>query len=329
MGSGEAGLDRTQDHGGRAERALRPRHGIRSRARSDRAGGRCGQQHGNSSSDLGQNALADVWDWDPIAGTWTQRLTGSESNLPAARMYASLVTDSSQGRLDLVAGWFGGSQPTARSHRQSCGNWILSQQRLPTRHRRGTHRAGVFAIPWPSVQPPAKTYVFGGEDSQTQMLNDLWEWDGKAWLEIKSDVQPSARADTAMAYDPSRKSLILFGGTNDQLVTSSTYGLSDTWEWQSATRQWTQLHPASSPDSLFSHGMVTDMGRAKVLIFGGQTGVDPFFQIAPWWFCREPICVGVGWREDDLDQPHTYGWLGHPGSAPLDRGLERQYGIDL
>ena len=35
---------------------------------------------------------------------WAQRLTGREANLPEGRMYASLVTDSGQGHLDLVAG---------------------------------------------------------------------------------------------------------------------------------------------------------------------------------------------------------------------------------
>ena len=234
---------------------------------------------GKTSSDLGQNALADVWDWDPIAGTWAQRLTGIEPNLPAGRLYASLVTDSSQGRLDLVAGlvW----QDSTDSALASAELWQLDPPQAtfsnPTRPRdapSGRYRHAMAFYP-----ATGKTYVFGGQDSKAQMLNDLWEWDGKAWLEINSDVQPSARADTAMAYDPSRKSLILFGGTNDQLVTSSTYGFSDTWEWQSATRQWTQLSPASSPDSLFSHGMVTDMGRAKVLIFGGQTGVDPFSRL--------------------------------------------------
>jgi hypothetical protein len=232
---------------------------------------------GNSSSDLGQNALADVWDWDPIAGTWTQRLTGSEPNLPAGRMYASLVTDSSQGRLDLVAGLV--RQESTYSALASAELWQLDPAKAtfsnPARPSRnapsGRYRHAMAFCP-----ATGKTYVFGGQDSKAQMLNDFWEWDGKTWLEINSDVQPSARADTAIAYDPSRKSLILFGGTSDQLVMSNTYGLSDTWEWQSATRQWIQLHPASSPGNLFSHGMVTDMGRAKVLLFSGQTNVDPY-----------------------------------------------------
>jgi MYXO-CTERM domain-containing protein len=225
---------------------------------------------GSSSSDLGQNALADVWNWDPIAGTWAQRLTGSEPNLPAGRLYASLVTDSSQARLDLVAGlvW----QESSRSARASAELWQLDPATAtftnPTPPRNAP--SGRFRHAMAFCPATGKTYVFGGQDSKTQMLNDLWEWDGKAWLEVSGDVQPSARADTAMAYDPSRKSLILFAGTNDRPGDDGKYGFSDTWEWQSATRQWTQLHPASSPVNLYSHGMVTDVGRAKVLLFSGQ-----------------------------------------------------------
>jgi hypothetical protein len=141
-----------------------------------------------------------------------------------------------------------------------------------------------------------KTYVFGGQDSKAQILNDLWEWDGKAWLNVGGDVQPPARADTAMAYDPSRKSLILLGGI---LLDDSVLG--DTWEWNSATRQWTQLSPASSPGTLFRHGMVTEMGRAKALIYGGQADIQapasPF--VWEWdgekmtWTNRTPTPVSV------------------------------------
>ena len=50
------------------------------------------------------NALADVWEWDPNTAVWTQRLTGNEANLPQARMFGSLVTDSARNLLDLVGG---------------------------------------------------------------------------------------------------------------------------------------------------------------------------------------------------------------------------------
>src|ERR1035437_9175905 len=107
--------------------------------------------------------------------------------------------------------------------------------------------------------------MFGGMDSMSsQPLDDLWEWNGTTWAQVTADVRPPARADAAMAYDPARKSLILFGGTS--YYDSSVYN--ETWEW-SSTRGWTQLTPASSPDALYSHGMVTDTGRGKILLFGG------------------------------------------------------------
>ena len=144
-----------------------------------------------------------------------------------------------------------------------------------------------------------KTYVFGGQDSTAQMLDDLWEWDGSVWSQVSSDVRPSARGNTAMAYDPARKSLILFGGTTEQSVDTDTpdfdtQGLNDTWEWQSGTRQWTQLHSASSPDSVFGHGMVTDMARAKVLLFAdANNAVWEWDGSKATWTNRTPVPLSV------------------------------------
>ena len=45
-----------------------------------------------------------------------------------------------------------------------------------------------------------------------QPFDDLWEWDGTTWAEVITDVRPSARSDAGLAYDPVRKSLILYGG---------------------------------------------------------------------------------------------------------------------
>jgi hypothetical protein len=143
-----------------------------------------------------------------------------------------------------------------------------------------------------------KTYIFGGYDSaRGQTLDDLWEWDGKAWAQVAADVRPPARSDAGLAYDPARKSLILFGGANYDV--STTYG--DTWEWNS---KWTQLKVLSSPDSLSGHGMVTDTTRNKILLFGGSGDQYsyPFYssmrnQVWEWdggtmtWTNRTPIAT--------------------------------------
>ncbi|HJX53884.1 MAG TPA: kelch repeat-containing protein, partial [Polyangia bacterium] len=269
-----------------------------------------------------KRGMADVWDWDPSAGAWAQRLDGSEPNLPPARVYASLVYDSSQARLDLVAGlvW----QASTYSSVASTELWELDPvtatfaNRAPSRNApSGRYRHAMAFCP-----ATGKTYVFGGQDSKAQMLDDLWEWDGSAWLQVSSEVRPPARGDAAMAYDPARKSLILFSGTSAVSVESATLGLGDTWEWQSGTRKWAQLHPASNPGQLLKHGMVTDMGRAKVLLFRDvHNAVWEWDGATETWINRTPVPGSVvpgavwGW------------WLGWPTGQFLtfDEGLQKMF----
>ena len=79
--------------------------------------------------------------------------------------------------------------------------------------------------------PTGKTYVFGGQSSKSNALNDFWMWDGEAWSQIVAATSPPARQGAALAYDPARKSLILYGGTNPDDIGNN---LVDTWEWTEA-----------------------------------------------------------------------------------------------
>jgi len=213
--------------------------------------------------------LADVWQWDPSTGAWTLRLTGSEPNLPTARMYASLVTDTARSRLDLV----GGEAEVSRDGEI----WELDPvaatftDRTPTLGKWPPPRASYAMAFCPAT---GKTYMFGGTGDDpfaNIFFDDLWEWDGTSWSQVQTDVRPSGRSGAAMAYDPLRKSLILFGGVNNSPVgIMEQLVLGDTWEWNSSTRKWSQLQPTASPEPRQDHAMVTDSGRAKVLLFGGE-----------------------------------------------------------
>jgi hypothetical protein len=88
----------------------------------------------------------------------------------------------------------------------------------------------------------------------------------------------------------------------------------DTWEWNPSTRKWGQLFPKSSPEPRNRHAMVSDSGRAKLLLFGGERptfdytyptpgsplSVDPF-STAVWewdgttttWSNRTPVSLVV------------------------------------
>jgi len=212
--------------------------------------------------------LADVWQWDPNTGAWSERLTGSEPNLPTARLYASLVTDTARGRLDLV----GGEAEVSRDGEI----WELEPvaatftDRTPTLGKWPPPRASYAMAFCPAT---GKTYVFGGTADNPDaniFFDDLWEWDGTTWSQVQTDVRPSGRSGAAMAYDPLRKSLILFGGVNNSPVgIMEQLVLGDTWEWNASTRKWSQLQPTASPEPRQDHALVTDSGRAKVLLFGG------------------------------------------------------------
>jgi hypothetical protein len=244
----------------------------------------------------------DLWDWDPTTGAWVQRLSGSESGAPPGRMYASMVSDDARARLELVAG------EVSSSSSYGTGGYYGSGGSIGMPPGMGGSGSGsrdvweldpttpVFTNRTPPLDVPSarynqamaynpstgKTYIFGGYDMTSgQSLGDLWEWDGKTWAPVVAAAQPPARVDAGMAYDPVRKSLILFGGTDYN--GSTTYG--DTWEWDSTSRKWTQLTVSSSPDPRSGHGMVTDTTRNKILLFGGgndyYTGTLPGPYMSP------------------------------------------------
>ena len=106
-----------------------------------------------------------------------------------------------------------------------------------------------------------RTVVFGGGlPNNAGVFGDTFEWDGKHWAIVPTDVAPAPRSMTAMAYDPIRHVTVLFGGFNGAV-------LRDTWEWDGAT--WTQRTPTNAPVARAAHAMAYDAGRKKVILFGG------------------------------------------------------------
>ena len=229
-------------------------------------------------------AKNDLWDLDPTAAAWTQRLLGSEAGLPTPRMYASLVSDDSKARLELLAGAVAASGSSsvsiAGSYAASGSNEVWELDPAPPTF---TNKTLSQTLPAPRCEHAMaynptthKTYLFGGyegysETAPSPTFNDFWEWDGKVWTQVVTSNGPSPAYGAALAYDPVRKSLILYGGLDyDGLDNPVTYG--DTWEWSSSTRQWTKLTTTGNPGPLYEHGMVTDTTRGKILLLTGSAG---------------------------------------------------------
>ncbi len=75
---------------------------------------------------------------------------------------------------------------------------------------------------------------------------------------------PVPGAGFAVADDPARHNVVLFGGVNDDR---------DTWLWNGA--KWTLAHPPNSPPGRFDASAAYDPQTRTVFLFGGSTPSPP------------------------------------------------------
>ena len=87
-----------------------------------------------------------------------------------------------------------------------------------------------------------------------------------SWTPQFLPTSPSARYDSAMAYDSTRHQLVLFGGGNFNGLQN------DTWLWDGVS--WTLVNPATSPPARAGHSLAYDSVRQQIVLFGGYVGVS-------------------------------------------------------
>jgi hypothetical protein len=84
-------------------------------------------------------------------------------------------------------------------------------------------------------------------------------------------LNPAARSESRMVYDPAIHRVVLYGGSSPvDRGTKQTYELNDTWERTQV--RWIQHFPAHNPGKRGAHVMVWDSNRNRVLLFGGHNG---------------------------------------------------------
>jgi hypothetical protein len=114
--------------------------------------------------------------------------------------------------------------------------------------------------------PTTKTLLmFGGQttfNSFATGVNDLYSWNGTDWTKLTAAGGPSARAFSAMAYDPGRQVLVLYGGNN-----TANASQSDTWTLSGTT--WQLRTTATNPLAREGHAMIYEPSMQKVVMHGG------------------------------------------------------------
>ena len=107
--------------------------------------------------------------------------------------------------------------------------------------------------------------LFGGWESGYR--DDTWLYDlptgqagGANWTWQFVSNKPPGRRNHALAYDESRKVVVLFGGMDS---TSKN----DTWEWDGSN--WTEKNPVTKPPARGGHSLAYDAQRQRIVLFGG------------------------------------------------------------
>ena len=98
-------------------------------------------------------------------------------------------------------------------------------------------------------------------------------------------VRPPERERHALAYDPQRDRVVLFGGRDGGAA------LGDTWEWDGA--DWSQVG-AAGPTPRYDHAMVYDVSRGRVVLFGGDDGANVLGDTWEWDGASWALVPGAG-----------------------------------
>ncbi len=177
----------------------------------------------------------------------------------------------------------------ASSFAQNAG--VLTWQKLST--LRNLPPRAEFAS---AYDPVSKLTVIFGGNSQGNLLDETWVFDGKGWSHLVTPVHPSARATASMSYDRKTRKVVLFGGF------SSTAILNDTWLFDGTTKTWSQAQPITVPPPAVAPMMFADPVFPHIDMFGGFGG--RFYSRSTWRW------TGTNWRElnpSTSPYPRNYG----------------------
>ncbi len=163
---------------------------------------------------------------------------------PNAKFYFAMDYDNRRHRIVL----FGGLDPTSRNETWEFydNNWHFIDTETKPRP------VGYHAMVYDAARQCM--VLFGGYSNEYGGdRNETWTYDGEDWIQQFPERKPYPRHRHAMAYDPLREKIVVYGGEFLWWGLNRTY-YQDTWEWDG--ENWTQLFPAHNPDGPIAAKMV-------------------------------------------------------------------------
>lgn len=104
-------------------------------------------------------------------------------------------------------------------------------------------------------------------------------WPRGGWMQIHPEHTPGLRASSAVAYDPVRERVVLFGGLSEW-IGNTFYHERDTWEWDG--NDWIEMKPKTLPPARAGHMMAYDEKRGVVVMFGGEEKTGNYMLADTW-----------------------------------------------
>jgi MYXO-CTERM domain-containing protein len=221
----------------------------------------------------------DLWEWDPPSGEWTDRTSSGKH--PAARAQHAMLYQKSTNKILLFGGGrssSGGTSLDGTGVSASIGDtWELDSATATwtmSTPATGPSARHDFGFAWDSTNN--KAVLFGGLQVDVPGATgvpkqDTWEWDpgAQTWTDRTSmGDKPAARMAPAMAYDDTRKRVVLFGGVN----MPNWDNQNDMWEWDTTAGGWTKVRTgaeAGMPAIRSYSSMVYDHAHARLLMLAG------------------------------------------------------------
>ena len=215
----------------------------------------------------GVPAGADTWTWNGT--TWTQEHPAVS---PPDRWAAGFAYDAASGNVVL----FGGNNGSGGGLLDDTWIWNGTNWK---KQRPATRPPGRLWFAMASDATHGTVVLYGGwVEESGQTLGDTWTWDGANWTKEQPANAPSKRSFSAMADDPARGQVVLFGGYRYGACGQGYFG--DTWAWNGTTwRVPIVAHLGLTPKSGPAGSLVTVSGtgfaaceRTKVTFIDSVNG---------------------------------------------------------
>ncbi|MFN0110021.1 MAG: putative Ig domain-containing protein [Blastocatellia bacterium] len=186
-------------------------------------------------------------------GSWSQKSSAG----PIARDIHAMAYAQNCNRVVMFGGRMVGGVPPANVTDETWewnGNTMTWAQFTPATRpaARGQH-----AMAYDEARN--EVVLFGGYNSSFGGLNDTWVYScaTHTWTQKFPANSPSIRHGHAMAYDPNKQLVVMYGGGNNK---------QDTWTWDGTN--WTEIVGANQPGIRHEHAMAFD--GTRVILFGGS-----------------------------------------------------------